>query len=82
MSFIDRDKTMKAFESVLGASSCELNGYEIWEVLNSQESIEAIPIEWMKEQRDKEERGTHVWWIYQAIINKWQEEQEKTDEID
>lgn len=44
--------------------------------------IDAIPIEWMKKQRDKEERGTHFWWMYQAIINKWQEEQEKTDEID
>ena len=41
--------------------------------------VDAIPVEWLEEQREKEDRGTPLWWIYQAIINKWQEEQEAQD---
>ena len=39
-------------------------------------TVDAILVEWMEAQRDKEKRGTLVWWLYQAIINKWREEQD------
>ena len=50
MRFVDSDALMESFENVLGAAPCELNGYEIWEVLNAQERIDAIPVEWMHDK--------------------------------
>ena len=47
---IDADALMESFENVLGAAPCELNGYEIWEVLNAQEPIDAIPMDWLDDQ--------------------------------
>ena len=47
MRLVDVDALMKSFENVLGAAPCELNGYEIWEVLNTQEHIDAIPVKWL-----------------------------------
>ena len=37
-------------------------------------TVEAITIKWMIEQRDKETVGTHTWWMYQAIMEKWKKE--------
>ena len=50
MRLVDIDALMESFENVLGAAPCELNGYEIWEVLNAQEPIDAIPMDWMDAQ--------------------------------
>ena len=50
MRLIDADALMESFENVLGAAPCELNGYEIWEVLNAQEPIDAIPMDWLDDQ--------------------------------
>ena len=44
----------------------------VCDMVDAEITIDAIPMEWMIEQRDKEPRGTHIWWMYQAIIGKWQ----------
>lgn len=44
MRLTDTDALMESFEHALGAAPCELNGYEIWEILNAQEPVDAIPV--------------------------------------
>ena len=66
---------MKSFESVLGAAPCELNGYEIWEVLNAQERIEAIPISWLEEQAKK--HSDAVFEPHWYVMKEWQEKMER-----
>lgn len=78
MSFVDRDALMKSFESVLGAAPCELNGYEIWEVLNAQESIDAIPIDWLREKMRgyaSTLKSTEMDAVVR-VLQMWEEEQE------
>ena len=76
MRLIDADALMKSFENVLGAAPCELNGYEISEVLNCQEPIDAIPVEWL-EEHDSEgnEYGRRYITVVEAL-SMWQKEQE------
>ena len=77
MRFVDSDALMKSFENVLGAAPCELNGYEIWEVLNAQERIDAIPVEWMEDKElDYRTIGDKMFSdAFAVVISEWQKEQ-------
>lgn len=80
MRLVDSDALMKSFENVLGAAPCELNGYEIWEVLNAQERIDAIPVEWIFEQMQiLHELHNKNEYVLQWLIEMWQKEQEAQD---
>lgn len=68
MRLTDTDTLMESFEHALGAAPCELNGYEIWEILNAQEPVDAIPVEWLKTQLIDE--------FYDELIFRWRKEQE------
>jgi hypothetical protein len=66
---------MESFENVLGAAPCELNGYEIWEVLNAQERIEAIPVGWIIDRANDPERAPLYRRYAQMLYEEWQKEQ-------
>ena len=42
----------------------------------------SISIDWMTEQRDKEPVGSHTWWMYQAIMEKWRKERGTTTSME
>ena len=78
MRLVDSDALMESFENVLGAAPCELNGYEIWEVLNAQESIDAIPIDWLREKMRgyaSTLKSTEMDAVVR-VLQMWEEEQE------
>ena len=78
MRFVDSDALMKSFENVLGAAPCELNGYEIWEVLNAQESVDAIPLDWLREKMRgyaSALKSTEMDAVVR-VMHMWEEEQE------
>lgn len=78
---VDSDALMGSFENVLGAAPCELNGYEIWEVLNSQEGIDAIPVEWLEDKElDYRTTGDKMFSdAFAVVIDEWQKGQEAQD---
>ena len=86
MRLVDSDALTESFENVLGAAPCELNGYEIWEVLNAQECIDAIPVEWLKAHirpyhGDAGDIGlTARNGTIKNLIREWQKEQEARNE--
>ena len=82
MRLIDADALDKMLADA--QTECKRNGgnfrfgvlSNVRENIANVPTIPAIPVEWMIEQRDKEDSGTHFWWMYQAIVGKWQKEQE------
>lgn len=84
MRLTDTDALMESFEHALGAAPCELNGYEIWEILNAQERIEAIPVEWLLKKKAScvrmSSRASQTAWLIGELIKEWRKEQEENNE--
>ena len=88
MRLVDFDALMKSFYAVLGAAPCELNGYEILEVLNAQERIDAIPVGWLEKKRENlilaamvhstvyGDNSIELCHAVNVVLDMWQKEQE------
>lgn len=57
----------------------QLNSREkIFNLIDAQPTIDAIPIEWIIRMRNKHNNDCFAW-IYEAVMDDWREEHAETD---
>jgi hypothetical protein len=68
--------SVDAFEN---CRNCNLlDEFQVREIIDSEPTIDAIPIEWLIRMRNKHNNDGFAW-IYEAVMDDWREEHAETD---